>query len=76
MPELDTILNKLLGEENSKGLSQMELIISRLRSKAKAGNLKAAEILLERAYGKAKQPISIEDSEVKIVVTAKQPPKK
>lgn len=75
MPELEAILVKVLSEEK-EGLTAMEAIIRRLRSQAANGNIKAAEILMDRAYGKTKQPISIEDGTVKIVVTAKQPPKK
>lgn len=56
LPELDKLLDKVLGEEKN-GISASEAILIALRAKAAKGDIRAAEVLMDRAYGKAKQPV-------------------
>jgi hypothetical protein len=59
VPKLEDVIDKVLGEENSKGESVPEVILRRLVTSAKNGSIKAAELILDRAYGKAKQNIEL-----------------
>ncbi len=57
LPELDKLLDKVLGVENAGGITAAERILEALEKKATKGDVRAAEVLLDRAYGKAKQAI-------------------
>jgi hypothetical protein len=61
LPQLDKLLDRILGEEGADGLTMMDRILDKVATKAAAGDLKAAEILLDRGYGKAKQSLEIDD---------------
>ena len=56
-PDIDALLDKILGEENEHGKTAAEAILAKLRQKAASGDLRAAEYLLDRGYGKPKQQI-------------------
>jgi hypothetical protein len=56
LPDLDKILDEVLGAEN-KGKTEAQQILAALLKKAKKGDVRAAEILLDRAFGKPKQQI-------------------
>ncbi len=56
LPELDTILADVLGEETG-GVSAAEAILKKLMQLARRGNIRAAELLLDRGYGKATQRV-------------------
>lgn len=58
IPSLDTLINKVLGEEKDN-VTAIEVILMALRSKATKGDIRAAEVLLERAYGKPKSEIDV-----------------
>jgi hypothetical protein len=70
LPELDTLLADVLGEEKD-GMTAAEAILKKLRQMAAQGNIRAAEILLERAYGKAKQSHEITGKDGKDLIPAK-----
>jgi len=53
LPELNTLLADVLGEEKN-GKTAAEKIIDKLRQKAEAGDIRAAELLLKYSYG---QPV-------------------
>ena len=54
LPELDALLDEVLGEEKND-ISAAKAILLSLLNKATKGDVRAAEVLLDRAYGKAKQ---------------------
>lgn len=54
LPELDELLKDCLSEE-TKGKTQMELIIRALVKKSLKGDIRASELLLNRSYGKLKE---------------------
>ena len=58
LPELDKLLDKVLGEEKGDKTA-MEEILTSLYQKAAKGDVRAAEVLLNRAYGMAKQSIDL-----------------
>ena len=64
LPQLDVLLEKVLGEEKHE-VTELERIIKKLKLKAKAGDIRAAELLLDRYFGKVaqKMQISTGDSE-------------
>ncbi len=60
LPELHIILEKVLGAESKKDVTEAEAIIKALLIRAKKGDVRASEVLLERAFGKAKQTHEVE----------------
>lgn len=58
LPELDSLLDEVLGEEKND-ISAAKAILLSLLNKATKGDVRAAEVLLDRAYGKAKQSVEM-----------------
>lgn len=58
LPDLDTILIEVLGEEIG-GKTAIQAIITALRKKAASGDVRAAEVLLERGWGKVKTDMNV-----------------
>lgn len=56
LPNLDTLLADLLGDEDDDKSEAMAVLRS-LLVQAKKGNVRAIEVMLERAYGKPKQTV-------------------
>lgn len=54
LPELEQLLNEVLGEEKND-ISAAKAVLLSLLAKATKGDVRAAEVLLDRAYGKAMQ---------------------
>jgi len=68
LPNLDQLLDEVLGEEKND-ITAMKAVLISLLGKALKGDVRASEILLERAYGKSKQPMDITTAGDKILIT-------
>lgn len=75
LPQLETILAKVLGEEKN-GMEGIEAVITALRNEAITGRgaskTKAAEILLDRAYGKAVERVDMNATHVIEVIRVRK----
>lgn len=67
IPELDVLLNELLGTDSEPEKAKMQAIIQKLITKAANGDLKAIEIILNRVYGKETQRIQHETRMIPIL---------
>lgn len=68
LPQLDVLLAEVLGKE-TKGKTEMQLIIEAMIKQAKKGNVRAAEMISDRGYGKVKDVVEWkEDKSDKAVI--------
>ena len=74
LPDLDTLLTEVLGEEIN-GKQAIKLMLIALRKKALSGDVRANEILMDRSYGKVKNVTdlslnieSLTDSELDLII--------
>lgn len=59
IPDLQTLVNTVMGEEGKDGKTAMEAVWAALRAKAAKGDIRAAELLIKYSYGQPRQEVDL-----------------
>ena len=59
IPDLQTLVNTVMGEEGKDGKTAMEAVWAALRAKAAKGDIRAAELLIKYSYGQPKASVDV-----------------